>query len=133
MRTSSVGERSAGDYLTAAPAGGRAAAQATKAGAASQLPAVENELDLAEFRLRGATAEIEGIESLPPGTPFDQPAPPAPPREIPSALGFGGDLILKQINAETEAHLNGPVHRWSDEPQVRPPRGRDKSWRVNKR
>ena len=111
-----------------------ALAEAHKAAAAAQLPAAEHELSVAENYVANAEAEISRIENLGPAAAWDQPAPPAP-REIPSGLGFLGEMVLRQRNAETTESLTSLKTVIGNEPMVRS-RGRanrkDKSWKIGK-
>jgi hypothetical protein len=108
-------------------------AAAHKAAAEADMPEVERDLASAEYLCRVSTAEIDRLENLPRGTPFDQPAPPAPSREIPSSLGFAGSMVLRQQIEETTKALTEPVYRFSDERQVKPARDkRDRTWKVGK-
>jgi chromosome segregation ATPase len=111
-------------------------ALANKTAAEAQLQTPARDLANAESSVRNVAADIARLESLSgSGVPWDQPAPPAPParRNVPSGLGVGGEMILRQRIEETTKAIYEPVVRWRGEPQIKPPRGRDKSWKLNKR
>jgi len=123
----------AGQALAKVP-GMIAAAQSHKSAAEQELAVAEQELAVAEGYVAIAMAEIERIESLPSGVAWDKPAPRAP-REIPSGLGFGGEMIWKQMQEDAQKALE-PQFRLVGERQIRPARDpsdrKPKSWKVGR-
>jgi hypothetical protein len=105
-----------------------ATAQANRDAAASQLPAAESELAAAEAYVSQAEDECTRIEALSgTGVPWDKPAPPAP-REWPSGLGLGGEMILKQLIHDNQAYLTTPLVTKVGE-EIRPRDPKVKSWK----
>jgi chromosome segregation ATPase len=106
-----------------------ATAQANRDAAEAQLPAAASELAVAEGYVSQAEDECTRIEALSgTGVPWDAPAP-AAPREWPSGLGLGGEMILRQILEDNMRYLTTPLVRKVGE-EIRPRDPKPKSWSV---